>query len=93
MLDMAACTRLLSLPDSFCHLSKLTKLAFGYWSGGCHRLVSLPEHFGELTNIKELHLSCCSGLKDLPGGIFASHPPIWLHFAESLAVRRVWAAQ
>ena len=60
---MAACKSLLTLPNSFCDLSNLTKLAFGTWwsDEGCDNLESLPERFGEL-NLTEINFGWCEAL-------------------------------
>ena len=72
---MAVCKSLLSLPDSFCNLSSLTKLTLGDVWGGCEKLESLPERFGQLGSLKELYLNGCRALKELPAGIPALIPP------------------
>ena len=69
-LNMGGCKSLLSLPDSFCDLSNLTKLSFCDEYGiGCEKLESLPERFGQLKSLKELNLRLCDSLKELPAGI------------------------
>ena len=61
-LNMAACRSLLSLPDSFCDLSNLTKLSFcDKYGNGCSKLESLPERFGEM-NLTEIDFSYCMAL-------------------------------
>ena len=61
---MARCKSLLTLPDSFCDLSNLTKLAFGDTRDGtgCDKLESLPERFGDLPSLEDLNMNSCSAL-------------------------------
>jgi hypothetical protein len=76
-LNMAACPSLLSLPDSFCDLSNLTKLSFcDEYGNGCSELESLPERFGQLKSLTSLNLSgdyrIPMKLEYLPEGISSS---------------------
>ena len=79
-LYMGACKSLLSLPDSFCDLSNLTKLAFCDWGSGCEKLESLPERFGQLKSLVTLNLAGCTSLEALPVGIPTLTSSLPLHF-------------
>ena len=80
---MGACKSLLSLPDSFCDLSNLTKLSFcDEWGDGCEKLESLPERFGQLRSLVELNLYYCHQLRALPEGI----PPRIIPLSAALAI-------
>ena len=78
-LNMTACKSLLSLPDSFCDLSNLTKLTLGDWNyggqltlDGCHQL-SLPESFIRLQIPDEDFMKCCKAVARLPESIVEHH--------------------
>ena len=71
---MGGCKSLLSLPDSFCDLSNLTKLTLGSWRGCCPTFLSLPKRFGQLTNLtKESFMACIKHVERLPEDI-VEHP-------------------
>ena len=66
-LNMENCVNVVSLPESFCHLSNLKKLKLN-GSGNVMKLASLPERFGQLRNLQTLRLWECKQLRALPAG-------------------------
>lgn len=55
-------TDLKELPDRFCDLSSITRLAMD----GCMYLERLPDRFGAVTSLRRLSLCDCRSLKKLP---------------------------
>ena len=61
-LNMTSCTRVVSLPESFCRLRKLKKLNLSGGSTASMKLESLPARFGELKKLREIDFSWCEQL-------------------------------